>query len=192
MSVRLNLLPDLRQQRLKDKQRRQTVTAVAIGVCVVAGGITILLALYDGALKINVAQLSSKIKDKQSQLTSITNLIPALTAQQNLAALPGLYKQRVYYTKFFTAYDQVAPNDITLGNLGVDANNQLKVSGVASSYTSVAKLAEAMAANKVSLDGGAAKPYFGNVQILDTSRGSGTQVTFNITATVAGGSPNGN
>jgi Tfp pilus assembly protein PilN len=203
VSVRLNLLPDLRQARLRDAQRRRQATVVAVVIWIVAGGVVLLLGLFNGAQKFTSNDLSKKITDKKSQLSSIDGLTTALTAQQHLAALPGLYDKRVYFTKFFTAYNQLSPGDITLSSLNIGADNIMKISGTATSFTSVAKLAKAMSqgdtsstgstiANSSSSTQNTLKPnYFTDVVIAQVTKTNSGLVNFSLTATASSGATSG-
>jgi len=194
VSVRVNLLPDIRQQRLREVHRRQSATVIAVLIWVAVGGVTLLLALFNGTQKFRIADLSGKINDKKNQLSNISGLVDALTAQQHLASLPGLNGQKIFYTKFFTAYSALAPGDVALNSLSVDNTNLLKVSGTAQSYTSVAKLADALEAANVTVGPGANSnndPYFTDVSVNQVSKGGTGQVSFNITAQVASGVTSG-
>ncbi|MBW4061301.1 PilN domain-containing protein [Candidatus Saccharibacteria bacterium] len=189
MSVRLNLLPDLRQQRLKDKQRRQSALVIAVIVWSVAGGVTLLFALYNGTQSYAINQTTKKINDKKAQLQDINGLTDALTAQQHLASLAALYGKRTYLSKFFDAYSSLAPGSVALNALKINNTNILTISGSSDTYTNVTKLAAAMAAENVTIGANAKaanQPYFTAVSIDDVSRtDAGSPVTFSLTATIS-------
>lgn len=196
MTVRLNLLPDLRQQRLRDQRRRQSATLMAIIVCVVAGGITLVLALYNGAQKFNISSVSNKISADKSQLVGISGLTNALTSEQALASLQSLYGKRVFLTKFFDAYGQLTPSDVALNSLKLSGPNTLEVNGQADSYATVAKLVAAMQAENVTIGPNASTgntPYFSDIQVSVESRSSGSVLSsFSLSATMAAGVTSGN
>ena len=194
MSVLINLLPDLRQAKLRAKQRRRLATIGAITVCSISGGLVIVLALYEGAQKLDIRSLTNQITVNKSTLQNTPGLIDALTAQQHLDSLPQLYSQRVYITKFFNAYNQSSPTDITINSLTVDETNVLKVQGAGTSYASVAKLADALAADNVTVGMGANAsnvPYFTDISIDQVSKSTDNQVTFGLSANVAEGVTSG-
>ena len=194
MSVRLNLLPDLRQQKQREQSRRRTTLTITIIICSVSIGSIVLLAIYEGAQKVLINNATNEISNKKLQLQNTTGLIDALTAQQDLASLPITNAKRVFLTKFFQAYSTASPTTIAINNLSVDQANVLKVAGVADSYATVTKLAYAMAADNISIGVGASssnQPYFTNINITDTSRDQSGKVDFDITATVGTGALSG-
>jgi len=147
MSVTINLLPDIRQARLRDQRLRRTVTSLVILVWSVAGGAVLLLFLFSVGQKAANDSLTKQIAAKEAQLQSTDGLLEALTAQQHLAALPSAWKQRVFLTNFFKVYSESNPNDVDLKGLAVTNTNQLNVNGVTNSYQNVTKLAKAMEAS---------------------------------------------
>lgn len=189
MSVAINLLPDLRQAKLKDLRRRQLAVGVGITVWVVCGALVALLSVWAAGQKVVINTLTGSIKEKQEALKQVDGLIDALTADQHLASLPALYAKRVYLSKFFTAYMAASPVDTTISALAIDETNSLKITGTAPSYAQVAKLARALEASNVTVGEGAAvdnDPYFKNVSITGVD-GSDKNVAFTITTTISSG-----
>lgn len=198
MSILINLLPDLRQAKLREHRRRQLVAGVSVMIWVVCGGALVLMSLYVAGQKVIISNYTNSINNEKRQLQAVPNLLDAYTAQQHLAALPGLYAQRVYVTKFFDAYSQADPQDVTLNSLTVDSSNNLSVVGSGKTYASVAKLARALAASNVTVGTGAQAantPYFTNVQIASVKNagtGAGVNaVQFSISATLQSGVTSG-
>lgn len=192
--VLINLLPDLRQAKLREKRRRQMVSGVAVAVWVVCGGLIALLAVYAGGQKVLISNSTKNIAASRAELEANTGLIDALTAHQHLASLPALYAQRVYVTKFFNAYMEVDPKKITLNSLDVDATRQLSVRGAAPTYAEVAKLARVLAASNVTLGSTAQagnQPYFREVTITTVDSNDTGGVNFTITAKLGDGVTNG-
>lgn len=194
MSVLINLLPDTRQAKLRERRRRQLVTGIAVVVWIVAGGVVALLSLYVAGQKLAISNANKQIADKKQQLENVPGLMDALTAQQHLTSLPDLYRQRVYLTKFFAAYSEANPQDVALASMTLDATNQLVASGTAKSYLAAAKLARALEAEHVTIGKGAAagnEPYFTNVALQTVTRAN-NQVSFTINMTVGAGATSGN
>jgi Tfp pilus assembly protein PilN len=195
VSILVNLLPDLRQAKLKERRRRQLVAGVSVMIWVVCGGIIILMAFVVAGQKVVINNLTGSINKEKQDLSAVPNIIDAYTAEQHLASLPGLYAQRVYLTKFFDAYTQANPQDVTLTSMTIDQSNNLTVNGAGKTYAAVAKLARALAAANVTVGTGAQSsntPYFTNVQITSVQNsGAGTTnkggVQFNISATLQSG-----
>ena len=190
MSVLINLLPDLRQAKLRDKRRRQLASGVAVVIWSVCGGVILLMSIYWAGQKAVISGYSKSIIDKVDQLKKVPNITEALTAQEHLAALPGLYGKRVYLSKFFSAYTAANPADLELSSLTIDETNTLKVSGSAPNYASVAKLARALDQSNLTVGPGALvnnQPYFTSVAISEATRESTGRVNFTINLAVGKG-----
>lgn len=195
MNVLINLLPDTRQVKQRDRRRRQFVSGAAIMIWVVCGIVLLLLTLYTASQKILINNATNTIKQKEAEISGLDGLTDALTAQQHLAALPGLYGQRAYFTKFFAAYSEANPTEVALTSMNIDATNGLIVNGSAKSYAAAAKLAKALQAEHVTIgkdaNQAADQPYFLNVAIQSANR-SNNSISFTLTATLASGVTNGN
>lgn len=193
MSAMINLLPDIRQAKLREKRRRQMMSGAAVATWVVCGVIILGLSLATAAEKVLISNATKDAEKKANALSKQEGIIEALTAQQHLASLPELYSQRVYMTKFFTALSESDPSDITLSSLNIDGLNQLTVTGGARAYASVAKLARALAVTNVKVGTGSAPsnpPYFTNVNITEVSKATSQGVSFTIQATMQPGATN--
>ena len=187
MSIIINLLPDLRQAKLRERRRRQLVSGISVLVWAVCIGVVALLSVILAGQEVAKNVLTSNIKDKESKLQNISGLTDALTAQQHLDSLKGLYGKRVYMTKFFDAYQQADPANDVLNSLQLDESNLLTISGVAKSYADVAKLDRALEASnvRVGLDAKSGnEPYFTDVTITNVSEDN-QGVSYTMTATVA-------
>ncbi len=194
MSVLINLLPDTRQAQQQNSKRRQLATGIAVGIWSVCGGLLVLVGLYVASQKLIINSVTHDIATKQKQLEGTKNLVKALTAQQHLAALPGLYSQRAYLTKFFTTYSQANPTEVSLNTLSLDTNGILTVNGSAASYAAVAKLAKGLEAVNITVGTGASssnQPYFTNVSLQSANR-SNNRISFTLNATLASEVTRGN
>ena len=187
MSIAINLLPDTRQAKQKSSQRRKLVFAGSVAVWVLCGGALALMVISVASETLIIKSLTGSISKKKAELERTPDIIEALTAQQHLNALPGLYQRRVYLSKFYDAYGQVNPVDVKLNALSVDAANLLTVSGTATTYASVAKLAKAMEAERITNS----ELAFGPVLISDATKVEKT-ISFTLSTTVEGGTIRGN
>ena len=180
MSIVINLLPDTRQVKQRNAHRRRVATTVAVLIWIACGAALGIMGLTLAGLNLASNNLTQSIAGKKAELESKPHIIDALTAQQNLAALPGLYSHRVFMTKFFDAYIKANPQDSVLSGLTVNPDNTLTITGTAGTYASVAKLSQALSAQKTAkLDAA-----FTNVVITSVSK-TDTGVSFTISATFA-------
>jgi Tfp pilus assembly protein PilN len=189
MSILVNLLPDIRQAKLRERRRRQLVSGVSVLVWIVCGGIVVVMVLVSTGQKLVIKTLTDDIKSNESKLQGMADLPAALTAADHLAALPGLYDKRAYFTHFLEAFELADPTDVTISNMTLDPTKALAVTGEAKSFAAVAKLARAIAAYNVTV-GPDAKPnnapYFASVNIVTASQDA-TGVSFTMKAVVSGG-----
>jgi Tfp pilus assembly protein PilN len=194
VSILINLLPDTRQAKLRERRRRQMVGGVSVLVWAICGGIVALMSIYEVGQKAVIAGYSKDINDKTAKLRAVPDLLDALTAQQHTASLSSLYDKRVYMTKFFQAYTEANPSEVTLNTLAVDNQNIITVNGIGKSYAAIAKLARALAADNVEVGSNAApsnSPYFTGVAISGLSA-SAQGVAFTIHANLDSGVTSGN
>lgn len=188
MATLINLLPDVRQAKLRAKRLRQItagLTSMVIAVCV--AGVVVLFLITQGQ-KLRMGQLANEIKTKQATIDSTPDLGKMLTTQAHLASLPGLYQNRVLLTQFFSLLSSVSPKDISLENLEIAADGTLKFTVEARSYTIAAKFAQALEASNVTLGDGAGPdkpPHFTKVTLNGVAATSTGKVNFTATANVS-------
>ena len=200
MSALINLLPDIRQAKLREVRRRQIMSGSAIATWIVCGVVILGLSLTTATQKVLINKVTTSVSDKKQQLTKTEGLVDALTAQQHLNALPSLYMKRVYMTRFFKALSLSDPSDITLSSMNVDGINLLTVTGDARTYASVAKLARALTlapnlptvatATSTASPAATLSPYFSNVVITEVSKSTTKGVSFTLQATMEPGVTN--
>ena len=178
MSVAINLLPDIRQARLRDEHTRRIVTTLSILVWAVAVAIVIILLLLAGAQKLQLMGLNSDIQSRTAAVHAVPNLSQALTAQQALVTLPGLYSQRTFYSTFLMNVSKLTPTDVYISSLATDATGLMTVSGTGSSAASVDKFFQSLSASN------AANPYFTGLTLRDVSKDNTGKATFSMTATI--------
>jgi Tfp pilus assembly protein PilN len=176
MSILINLLPDIRQAKLRDRHRRQLFTGVSLLIWAVCGGVVLVLGLYAAGQAVVIKSVTSQISNRESQLQNVPGLTTALTAEQHLASLSTLYQQRVYVSQFFTAYEAADPTGVTANSLTIDSSNNLVVDGTGTTYTAIATLARAM--EKANVSSGSAgtttdSPAFSEVSIVNVSNATG-------------------
>jgi len=191
----INLLPDTRQVKQRSHQRRQLVGAVATAICIACGVVLLLLFLSMGSETLIKNSLTNDIAKKRASLEAVPRIIDALTAQQHLDSLPGLFAGRVYLTNFFTSYIAANPTDVAINSLMVNPDNSMVASGFGKSFASVSKLAMALQAQKgvtTSSNGSKAEfSKFTSVEIVSVSRES-NNVSFSLNIVMAPGVTSGN
>lgn len=185
MSAKINLLPDVRQTKLQDKQRRQLAISITSAVLVVTAGLLLAGFLIVQGQNLRINQLTTSIKNKKAQVAAFPNVKEILSLQARTAALTPLYSQRVYMTKLAQIMSSQEPTDVDFTSVSL-ANGQLTIAAEGKSYLAAARVAKAI--TNVSKDG---VNYFSNVQLSAVSL-NGTKTTYSITATLNPGATSGN
>lgn len=192
--VHINLLPDVRKEKLRDQNNRQLAMSAATTAVVASVAGIILLVVILQAQNLQIRLLSNSIKDKHAQIQQeIPDAQAIATMQSHLDSLGGLYNSQVKMSKFFTVLGSVSNSDVSISSVTLDATNKLTVTGQARSYNAASKLAEAMKASNITLGENASPantPDFTNV-LLSALSGESGKASFSITATVATGVTNG-
>jgi hypothetical protein len=194
MSILINLLPDVRQAKIRERRRRQLASGVAVVIWIVCGTVVSLLTVYEVGQKAIISSLTSNIASNEDKIRAIPGLTDALTAEQSLSSLTSLYGQRVYMTKFLRAYMAADPSTTVLTSLTVDSQNNLTVVGYGPDYASIAKLARAMTDSNVTIGPNSAvanTPYFNNVSITSAAGGQ-AGIDFTINAVIDPGALSAN
>jgi Tfp pilus assembly protein PilN len=186
MSIVINLLPDIRQAKLRDRHRRQLFFGISILIWAVSGAVVVLLGIYAAGEALVIRNVSNTINTQKNQVQNISGLTTALTAEEHLSSLPSLYNERVYLSQFFKDFQAIDPGTVDISTLTVDSGNNLTIGGTATDYTAVGTLARAMEDANVGSGTSATStntPYFTGVTIVSAGSVSGG-VSFSIQAVV--------
>ncbi|HSX48143.1 MAG TPA: hypothetical protein VLF41_01395 [Candidatus Nanoarchaeia archaeon] len=188
MATAINLLPDVRQEKVRAKRRRQTAAALATVITCIALGLVLILFLITQGQKIRIAQLQADINDSQAKITADKDLVKIVTTQQHLKSLPDLYRQRTFMTKFYTVLGTVSPKDYDLETITVDDQNTIKFTGKAKNYYTVTKFAKALEGSNLTLGLGADvgnQPYFTDIKLDTATADASGKVSFTLSTTMS-------
>ncbi|HSX14520.1 MAG TPA: PilN domain-containing protein [Candidatus Saccharimonadales bacterium] len=185
MSIKINLLPDVRQEKLQEKQRRQLAATIAIATGVVGLALIVVGFVIVQGQNLRIALLTRSIRDKKQQVASFQDVGTILSLQGRVAALPQLYSQRTYMTELTSILSTHEPSDVAFTNLTI-ASQQLTLSAEAKSYLAAARIAKAMEAAASSDQ----TKFFSNVQLSSVTLNNG-KVAYTITATINSGATDG-
>jgi Tfp pilus assembly protein PilN len=188
MSVRINLLPDVKQAKLKASRARQLAASLCFLVIGLSLGSIVLLVIIRGAQALRINQLTNDIARSQAELESMDDLPEALTAEQHLRSLNDLYGQRAAYSKFFDVMESVAPvSEFGLEDLAYQEGT-LRVGGKARTMALLDKFMKALEAANVEVGTGASRtnaPYFTEVNLQDATSDDTRRVAFTLVVTVS-------
>lgn len=123
--IGLNLLPDIKKEFLKAQRMRNMVISLSILTMLVAGGLTVFLALFvyvgQGAV---IEAAKRDITTKQAEFAGKAEVTKYLTIQNQLASLKVLHgvDYKTLYSRLFDYLPQLnpsAPNSVQLGSVTV-------------------------------------------------------------------------
>lgn len=176
MQVLINLVPEARLIKLKQKRNKRLLTTVTILVGVVmatvAGTLIVLIIANQALYAVN----ESTIKDKKGQITEINKNDMeknAATLQEHLATFKSLNESRLFASKIFAEFSQTIQQDITPKSFDVADDYTVSISGVAKSPQDVSKFAVAIdqyGTTYKKKEGADPTDYFNGVEILTVSR----------------------
>ncbi len=132
MQVLINLVPEARLIKLKQKRNKRLLTTITVLVGVVAASIAGTLIVLIIANQAIFAVNESAIKDKKQQITDINknNMEKsAATLQEHLASFKALNDDRLYASKIFAEFSQTIQPDITVKSFDVTDDYTVSISG---------------------------------------------------------------
>jgi Tfp pilus assembly protein PilN len=183
MSVAINLLPDVRLARIRAQHIRHLVTGIAVAIWIVVAIIVGALFGGIGAQTLVLNNVNNQIQTDISSINGTNGLSDALTTQQRLVNLPGLYNSRTYYSKFMPILAAAMPPNVTVTNISTTPANSLTITGTGSSALAVDTLYESL---KVAGQGTTGGNYFSAVSITSVSKDATTGLAaFTLSATLA-------
>lgn len=188
MAIRINLLPDSKQARLKAQRTRHLIISIATAVTIIAIAVPVILLAVKGGQSLYLKNTQQQIDEKKQTLKSTPDITTILSVKDHLDALPSLYQQRLLVTKLLAYLPKVTPKDIRLTNITVDiAATRMIITGSTTNYGSVDKFYKALQRARVAFDANKVEPdpdttgYFSGVVLEDVSGPAGSEVSFTIT-----------
>jgi len=189
VNIQVNLMPEARLAKLKNKSRKLNYSTAAS--LVGAGVLTLIVvfALLQGFLLATYAANEAKAKELNTSIAKDqSSEQKAATLQQNLASFYELNSSRTFASSIFTNLSSATPANITLTSFGIDDAGKVTVSGETNSYSDLAKFAESLttynANSKQQASSGGkaiATPVFTNVEISSSRKKEDTnQVDFSL------------
>ncbi|HUC20262.1 MAG TPA: PilN domain-containing protein [Candidatus Polarisedimenticolaceae bacterium] len=194
MSARINLAPEVYQTSQRNKRRRRMATVSGIAVASVSGGFVVLMLVLLGAQKIAIASLSNDIKKAQAEISQISDLPKAATAQEHLLSWQSLNQDKPRASKFFEVLQSFVPQGIAVTSVTISESSVLELHATAKNYSLATKFAKALGAANVEIGPNAspsAKPFFTDIQMTSATQDNGV-VDFKISTQVASEVTSGN
>lgn len=140
--IELNLLPDVKKEFIRAQRTRNAVISGAILICIIAAGVTALLAttVY-GAQELLLNNLKKEIATNHSKVEGKQEINKYLAIQSQLKYLDEKAQERSVYSRLFDYLPQLNPAppfDVTLYELVLTKEGTtISMSGSAGSFEAV-------------------------------------------------------
>lgn len=183
--IQFNLLPDVKIEFLKTRQRKRFIMLISAIASVVCFAIFLILFLYVRVSQpAHMNDLNKDIKSNVSKIQSTPDLDKILTIQNQLNALPELHDKKVVSSRLVDYLTKVTPNQATISDVVVDFEaSTLSLKGNANSLNTVNKFTDSLKFTdyKVNNEEGANGKAFKDVVLSTFSVGNGgSSVTYEI------------
>jgi Tfp pilus assembly protein PilN len=144
--IQLNLMPDVKLQYIRARQRKRMVISVSVIATIFFIVIFIILFTYVRVAQTNhLKNLSTDITAKTNELKGKQDLNKILAIQSQLKSLPGLHEKKVVSSKLFDYLTKLTPEKATISDVKLDfKENKLIISGNASEVSTVNKFADTL------------------------------------------------
>ncbi len=174
--VQFNLLPDVKIEFIKTRQRKRLIMLVSIIASAVCFGIFLLLFLF---VRVNqpehIKDLDKDIDTSVKKIQSIEDLDKILTIQNQLNSLPDLHDKKVVGSRVVDYLTRVTPNQATISDVTIDfAAGTMSLKGNADSLNTVNKFTDTLKFTdfKVNNEAAASGKAFKDVVLQSFSVGS--------------------
>lgn len=190
MNKQVNLLPDSKQQRIREKRTRQMITSITLLVIVVAVAVPIILLGVKGTQKLQKDRLQDQIEQHKATIAGTSNISTMLTIKDHLQSLADLYNNRAIATELINYLPSVTPTGMNFTSIDLETtSNTITITGSAAKYSEVEKFYRALANSGSDIDQSKVEPdplsagYFTNETLQTVNGPAGETVSFTITAT---------
>lgn len=184
MTGQINLLPDIKQERLREQRKEQLIKLAAIAVIIVMTVAMVVMVTAALLQKRSLVSTQEDISRVRGETESIEEKDDLLGVQTALQELPGLASQKVYLSKMPGVFEQVVPKDVTISNLQYSTDGSLEISGSTSTFRNLYTFIDSLenTEGNVTVDGETSDSVelFQSVQLTGSSPGD--SIDFSITA----------
>lgn len=145
MRVQVNLLPEAKLSKQRNKAKRRTFTAFTVLLSAIVLTVIALLFMLRIFLLGTAATAENKIKDLSTEIDKSKELEEkASTLQQNLASFYGLNASRTYSSRIITNFFKAVPENITISSIAIAEKGKVTVTGTTGSFADVSRFASAL------------------------------------------------
>jgi len=137
MAVLINLLPDIKQQRLRAKRRKRNMLLAAMGIMGVGIALPLISGIAIGTQRLLIEREGTRNQQGIEELKSVENINEALTAQNQLRSIYSLKDNGEDYRGFFTILESAISPNVSIQSIAIDASGVMEISGTAKDVDAV-------------------------------------------------------
>lgn len=179
--MKINLIPEVKQEQLRIHKLNATVTTVATFAAFIVGGIIICLALYNIFRTTQIASTNKKIDNVNKELEAYADLEQTvISLETGLTEIKQILTGGPQWSKFFNEFEKATPNDIQFTNFQI-SGNEITVTAKGKNVGSVDRFIKSFSNYKVD-----DKNLFSSVYVSGYSA-ENNQVLFQAKFTLNGG-----
>ncbi len=115
--IDLNLLPDSKLARLKEKRVKQLTISISTVVILASVGLPVFLFVSDLLLQRVIASKQEKIDTLRREFENKEEVQKILTVQSQLRSIPGVEDQRYFASNLLEVIEHVTPNGVAITSL---------------------------------------------------------------------------
>lgn len=181
MMTKINLAPDVRQEKLKTKKRNFFVTMTAILIIAATLIFILILQGYRWSRVYSLDQTKKKISSTEDELKNYKDIEEmVINIEKGLNAVGEIEKNQPKWSKFVPVLEQVTPNDVKFVELSMEGN-KFTAKAEGKQVQSIARVIKSLEDYKYQGNKEAeGKPLFKSVNV-DGYKGGGSGVDFEIT-----------
>lgn len=173
--IKLNLLPEVKQEYLRTRRLQLKVMSIASITTMAAIGLVVLLAAWVyGGQTWQKADLTSKIDQNSQRLKSVPEVNEYLTVQNQLDHLSELHAAKNDFSRlmnYLPALNPAKPHNVRLNNIelsATDGDNRLHLQGEVADYTGLNTFRDTLTNAELKYDD-LSEPLFETVAVTSSS-----------------------
>jgi hypothetical protein len=179
---KINLIPEVRQEKLRLQRLNSVTTTAAVVVAVVFVAVIIILSLYAGVLAAQKSSINHDINSVQESLNTMKDLEKTVTnLEGGLADIKEIVNGNKDWSSFLTVLEKSTPGDIQFTNLAINSG-VANASLVGKDIKAIDRFINSF--SNVKNDKG--DNYFSDVKVTGYSRKDNGQYTFQTTFNLNG------
>lgn len=145
MKIQINLLPEAKLSKLRNKAKRRTYTTFTILLAVVLALTGALLFMLRVFLVGTYATGENKVKQLNTEIAKSKDLEEnASTLQANLASFYTLNASRTYASRVITNFFKAVPDNVTISSISIDEKGKVTITGSTTTFADVSKFASSL------------------------------------------------